>query len=93
MKQKKQKEKVRSMSCCSGVPSRGMLYAISVCPDQVQELVKDELMDCFLSADGENAMEMREACVTLMQYYGLPDEYEPMIKAMEDMKRETKKRK
>jgi hypothetical protein len=50
-------------------------------------------MDCFLSADGENAMEMREACVTLMQYYGLPDEYEPMIKAMEDMKRETKKRK
>jgi hypothetical protein len=50
-------------------------------------------LDVFLSVDVENAMEVREACLTLMRYCGLPEDYEPMERAMKEIKRETKRRK
>jgi hypothetical protein len=93
MKRKKRKERAASTPYCSGVPSRGTLYVVKVFPEQVEDIVKDQIWDVFLSVDVENAMEVREACLTLMRYCGLPEDYEPMERAMKEIKRETKRRK
>ena len=89
MRQWKRKKKEPSTFFFTGRGTSSYRMLVPICADGIEQLIKEELKDCF---DYAEDLSLKEACLKLMEYYGMQEDYLPMRKKMEALKNDKPKR-
>lgn len=89
MKQGKRGKREPSTFFFTGRGTTSYRMLVPICADGIEQLVREELKDCF---DCAEEVSLKEACLKLMEYYGMQEDYLPMRKKLEALKSEKPKR-
>lgn len=86
---KKQAKTERLTSFYTGRGTTLCRMVVPICPDGIEELLREELKDCF---DYAEELSLKKACLRLMEHYGMEQDYLPMRKKLEKFRNAKPKR-